>query len=366
MPAPCVDLLERPLARLPEVDRVARATVAEALTLVEGERLAAAVLLTGSLAQGAACGALIDGEARLLSDVDLGVVPRPDAPSDIRDRLSRLAEEATRRAAPMGFVSHVDFGLLHPRVLARPRDRLVLHDLARIGITVAGDERYLATLRRRLAGRQVDVREGRILVLNRIAGQILTLPDLASPDPLHRLVARYQFAKAYADNRVALSIVNRRYPGDPIAHPVLERQATAARQWMAFREDPPADPGPPERLLVEWKATVRDQLEVARAAGALRLPRGVPNVFHALAWSRIPQVSPGWSERCGLKGSPLQAAHVRCVSLARALLDGRVDAPAWARSAREAVGFWRLAINGTDDTASGYEARVSELLGRKA
>jgi len=366
MLAPCVDLDQRPLARTAAVDRLARAAVAEAVSLVERERVAAAVLLTGSLARGAACGVLIGGEARLLSDVDLGVVPRPDAPPDVRERLARLAAEATRRAAALGLVSHVEFGLLPARVLARPRDRLVLHDLARTGVTVAGDDGHLETLRQQLRGRRVDVEEGRILILNRIAGQVYMLGHLASPDPLDRLVARYQFAKAYADSRLALAIVDRTYPGDASYHPVLDRQATAARRWDAFRENPPADPGPPARLLLEWKAAVRDQLEVARAAGALRPRRGVPNVFHALAWSRIPDVSPAWSERLGFKGSPLQAAHARCVSLAGALLEECADASAWARSAREAVGFWRLAVNGTDDTPADYEARVRDLLRRES
>ncbi len=352
-------------ARDPEVDRACKAVVAEAVSAVEGDADVGAVVLTGSLTRGAACGTILDGAPSILSDVDMVVVPRPDASPDLRGRLARVSGEVTGACRHLGLVSHVEYGLLSRRTLSRPKNRLFLHDLARTGITLAGNPEDLETLRARLAGQRVDPEEGRILVLNRIAGQVYMLGHVASPEVLDRLVARYQFAKAYADSALALRIVEGRYDDNPFRHGVLDRQAGAARKWEAFRADPPLDPGTGPDLLEEWRATVRDQLSVAEACGALaRTGRRAPSLAHALAWSRLAGARPPLKARLGLDGSPLRAAHLKCAALARHLVDGRVDPAWWSARARTAVGFWRTAGNGSDDTPKTYTERVSGLLRR--
>jgi len=348
-------------AQHPAVDLVCKEVLSRAVAAVRYDRDAAALVLAGSLTTGRACGTVIEDRALLLSDIDLAVVPAEDASPGLRTRLAGLSAEVTRPARDLGLVSHLEFGLLSRRVMDHPRDSLFLHDLARTGITLAGDRGFLANLRARLAGRTVDAEEGRCLVLNRIAGQVYMLPHLASVDPLDRLVARYQFAKAYTDNHLALSIVKDSYHRGDFTHPVLEQQAEAARRWEAFRQAPPADPGSPARLLEEWKAVVQDQVRVAEAMGALSSRTGIPRPTHALAWSRLKGLKPTLREQLGMGGSPLQKAHVRCVELAREMLSGHARAD-WAGRAHAAVTLWRFAVNGWNDTPETYTKRVSELI----
>lgn len=343
----------------PCVNDVCNVLVERAARAVRGIEDVDALWIAGSLARGEACGTLIKGKAYVLSDVDGVVVPRPNAAvQPLRERLAEIAEKLTESSRSDGFLSHLDLGVISQRAVQRPQNKLFLHDVARHGKTVWGDRRPLERLQAGLRGRRVDPNEGRILALNRIAGQLFMLDHFASDNAMKRLLARFHFAKVYADNEIALRVVRGAYHRPNFRHTVLDKHAEQIERWRVFRRTPLADPGTGEQLFAEWIACARDQLEVAAACRAIGSKRGSLRLKDAMEWSRVRSHRPALRERFGLGGSPLEVAHDRCVELMRRLVDGAVDdGHAWAERVHEAVGLWRVALTGINDTRRNF-ARI--------
>jgi hypothetical protein len=360
--APCPESTGGHATR-PEVDRICREVLSEALAALARVDGIAAVLLAGSLAAGRACGTRVAGRPALLSDVDLVVVPGPTASPRLRRELVAHAARLNRGLLQRGLLSHLEFGVLQPRTLMQPDDRLFLHDLAAHGRTLAGDPSWLERLRSALRGRQPAPVEGERLVLNRLAGQLYMLPWFASADAQLRLVARYHFAKVYADHELGLRVLLGL--AQAAAHPVLVRQAAARARWSSLREEDCAtDPGSIAELCLAWRECLRDQVEAAAACAAVAVPRENRSWLRNLSsWASLPGCGRPWSERLGLKGSPLAIAHASAVAAAREVLEGPAVTRAWAENARGVVGLWRRAVAGTDDTPVTFVPDVLRFLG---
>lgn len=343
----------------PQIDAVARAILRQGVQQLAGDPDVQALLLSGSLAYGNACGVVVGGQPWLLSDVDFVVVPTRTARASLRLDLAQLSADFSVRARPLGLAAHAEFGLLTQRTLAQPPDRMFLHDLARRGTTLAGDEAPLRELRAALEARRPPAGEGRDLACNRLAGLLWMLDQVGASDAIRRLVLRYQFCKVYADAILAVETAAA-HADCRDARAVLQRQRPAAARWHAWRAAPEPDPGAPAQLLAEWRSCLSDQVELA---GALdepppQSPRAL--LRNAMAWARLPGPTVGLAARLGLAGSPLAVAHAACLVLADEYLAGPLAD--WIGRAREAVGLWRTALNGHDDTSPRWEQDVLQLL----
>jgi hypothetical protein len=321
---------------------------------------ALALLLGGSHASGTAAWATLDDRRVCLSDLDVYAVVADRARQRAALARARAGRDGLRRRLlAMGFAAPLEVSFPRPEDLAGLPARPATLELARHGVAWRGDPAWLARVPRWRAA-DVPAEEIQLLLENRAFELLAAWPDLASPSPLARLLARHAVLKCALDVVRVEALARGEYPDGAAALAAGAAPGTAGRPALlaaalAWRAAGPRAPAP-EAARCEWHAAVVDwcscwRARVGPATGdALRHARRARlrrRLRLALAWPDRSGLGPPPVHRLrhALRGTPQHRVNAAAAVLLLAAADGAPDAgaPALGDAARGALAALGLA-----------------------
>jgi len=207
-----------------------------------------AVLLCGSWPLGMGCAEVVDGEVKFISDWDLMVIIDDKSELAYARKIKLALDSSLKEKTKKGEIgAHVDYGFVRFSDLPSEAKSLFWFDCCSHALLIWGGMNPLDQIDR---PKQLNPREGVLLLANRALGQLLIVPSIISDsDDVSRAI--YHCGKVAVDGINALRIVTGKYvPGlsivndeideievAPTDRDVLKNIVNAAKFWEEQKGD---------------------------------------------------------------------------------------------------------------------------------